>query len=151
VVVTSWEGSFHAVGTGTGARFIGYHCAEPYCQPYRPAVYSVRDRRIRELAGIDESETLIGAQRGPFARVTTGSSVGEDCQPIYLSRPDGGGPATCAAVGEPLTLADLLPTNEFDQGTPQVQTFDGEEYIRVLTPLGYPGWIRVDAVEIATP
>jgi DNA-binding CsgD family transcriptional regulator len=151
VVIASWEGEFKALGTATGARFVGHHCFEQrYCPGGQPAVYEVRDRRLRELAGIGEDERLIGAQRGPFVRVVAGSTARDtppvDCEPIYSGAP-GGGPGWCADVGEPLTLADLLPTNEFDQGTPQGQTFDGVAYVRVLTPLGYPGWIRVDAVE----
>jgi hypothetical protein len=149
-VLTSWEGTFEALGTATGGRFVGHACLEQTCNGPRPATYSVRDRRLRELAGIDEDERLIGAQRGPFVRVVAASTERDTppvaCEPIYPGGP-GSGPGWCADLGEPLTLADLLPTDEFDQGTPQLRDFEGVAYVRVLTPLGDPGWIRVDAVE----
>jgi hypothetical protein len=142
-------GGLFPAGTASGLRFVVNYCqqGEDCAFAYgRPAVYSVLDGRLHELAGLDAGRRLIGSQRGPFARVLPGA----ECWPIRESLELRNETIVwCAQPGEPLTLYDLEPIESYYPGQPRILHSEGLlDYVRVLAPNGEPGWIRVDAVEV---
>lgn len=146
-------GAFRAVGAASGLRFIGYACepgAASGCYG-RPAVYSLVDGRVSELAGFG-NRSLIGSQRGPFARVvapSTSNPAGGACEPVFADLAARGQPLFCAGQGEPLTLADMSAVEIYYPRDPRIESSGGADYVRVLTPFGEPGWIRMEAVEVS--
>jgi hypothetical protein len=146
------SGGLVPIGTASGPRFVVGICdgvlvacdADSAWGFNRPAIYSLLDGRLNEIAGIDESRRVVGSQRGPFARVLPA----DDCVPIHKELDIDTSTIACVPPGEPLTLYDLQPIEGYYPGEPTTIRLDGAEHVQVLTPFGEPGWIRVDAVEI---